>query len=246
MQTYETKTVREIALDMPVTTRVFEEFKIDYCCHGDRPFNEACASAGTEPGLVIEKIETMLASAAKSEPAGFSNWKLRDLADHIVAIHHTFTRDEMEQLTPLMAKVARKHGEHHEYLVRMELVFQKLCEELWPHLQKEETVLFPYIEQLEHSSEKGTQIAFPPFGTVGNPIRMMMKEHENAGELLAELRELSRDYTLPEGACPSFTALYHRLKAFEIDLHQHIHLENNLLFPRALKLEESMLSSAAA
>ncbi|HMQ04766.1 MAG TPA: iron-sulfur cluster repair di-iron protein [Pyrinomonadaceae bacterium] len=241
MQTYHTRTVREIALELPLTTRVFEEFKIDYCCHGDMPFDEACATAGTNPDLVIEKIETMMSAAGTAPADGFKATSLRDLIHHIIENHHIFTRNEIRQLMPLMSKVARRHGEYHRNLVEMEEVFKSLCSELGLHLKKEEMVLFPYIEILEAADELGRMPMAPPFGTVNNPVAIMISEHEGAGEKLVRLRSLSEDYTLPEGACPSFTALYHRLEALEKDLHQHIHLENNLLFPKAVELEKQAL-----
>ncbi|MBX3293566.1 MAG: iron-sulfur cluster repair di-iron protein [Acidobacteria bacterium] len=245
MHSFQTRTIREIALEAPVTTRVFEQFKIDYCCHGDTLFDEACLNAGTTPDVVIEKIENVLREGRKTGDERFTEMPLRELITHILDTHHVFTRSEMQQLMPLMAKVARRHGEHYQYLIEMEHTFNSLCDELWPHMEKEEKVLFPYIEDLERSMEHGRPGIFPPFGTVEHPVRMMMSEHELAGELLAKLRELSDDYTLPEGACPSFTALYHRLEAFEKDLHQHIHLENNLVFPKASELERRVFAAAA-
>ncbi len=246
MQTYHTRTVREIALELPLTTRVFEEFKIDYCCHGDVPFDEACTTAGTSPDLVIEKIEMLLSSEGAAPTDSFKAMRLRDLIGHIIEKHHIFTRNEIRHLMPLMSKVARRHGEYHRNLVEMEEVFKSLCSELGLHMKKEEMVLFPYIEILETADELGRMPMPPPFGTVRNPVTMMVSEHENAGKMLARLRSLSEDYELPEGACPSFTALYHRMEAFEKDLHQHIHLENNLLFPRAIELEKQAIGPITA
>ncbi|MEK7723206.1 MAG: hemerythrin domain-containing protein, partial [Acidobacteriota bacterium] len=127
-------------------------------------------------------------------------------------------------------------------LLELEKVFNELCDDLGPHLLKEEQVLFPYIEKLERAITKSISVPFSCFGTVNNPIRMMMMEHDTAGDLLKKMREITNDYTLPEGACMSYTALLNRLEAFEKDLHQHIHLENNLLFPKAIELEEKVFS----
>ena len=165
---------------------------------------------------------------------------LSDLINYILEKHHTFTRDEIFNLTSLMAKVANRHGQNHFELFALEKVFNELCNDLDSHLLKEEQVLFPYIEQLEKSLKNQTAIPFSCFGTVQNPVRMMMIEHDTAGDLLRKMREISNDYILPEGACPSYTALFNRLEAFERDLHQHIHLENNLLFPKAIELEEKV------
>ena len=232
------KTVREIALEMPLTTRVFEEFKIDYCCHGDTPFDEACRNVGASPEIVLQKIDGVLDLSTTGDHESFSKMDLSDLVDHILDKHHVYTRDEMSHLTPLMAKVASRHGDHNPYLLELKDLFQALCDDLEPHMMKEEMVLFPYIQKLEHSYSNHLNVAFPPFGTVQHPVNMMNIEPEEVGELLVKMRRVTNDYTLPAEACPSFTALYHRLGEFERDLHQHIHLENNLLFPRAIELEQ--------
>ncbi|MBK8813065.1 MAG: iron-sulfur cluster repair di-iron protein [Acidobacteria bacterium] len=237
MQTLSNRTVREIALEMPVTTRVFEEFKIDYCCRGRHEFNEACEMAGADPTIVTKKIEEIV----KAESIGDMTWlntaSLGTLIGYIVDKHHVFTRSEIASLVPLMAKVASRHGETHTELLEMDRVFNLLCDELMQHLLKEENVLFPYVENLEKAERGDTAIHFSCFGSVQNPVNMMLREHDSAGDMLRALRELADDYKLPDDACPSFTALYHRLAGFERDLHQHIHLENNLLFPKALELE---------
>lgn len=244
MQQFLTKTVREIALEAPRTTRVFEEYKIDYCCHGDTPFSEACQRIGADPQVVMDKIDNILEADNLSDSNRLTGQSLTDLIDHILSTHHVFTKDEIESLTPLMAKVASRHGDHYGYLLELKSTFQKVCDDLGPHMMKEEMVLFPYIVELERNQALQISGRGPAFGTVANPVRMMKVEHEEVGELLAKMRELTNDYTLPDGACPSFTALYHRLGDFERDLHQHIHLENNLLFPRAIELEEKSLSMA--
>ena len=242
MQNLTTKTVREIALQMPVTTRVFEEFKIDYCCGGRKIFTEACQNVGANPEIVLQKLNQVLETNETNEFDWLATATLTELIDYIEEKHHTFTKYELEHLTPLMEKVAGVHGEHHPELLELKDTFQSLCDDLSPHLLKEERVLFPYIKDIEIKHINGLSVAFPPFGTVNNPVRMMMMEHDTAGDLLRKMRELSNDYTLPEGACPSFTGLYHRFIELERDLHKHIHLENNLLFPKAIELEEKCFS----
>ena len=164
------------------------------------------------------------------------------MIDYIVDKHHTYTRDEIEHLTPLMAKVAGKHGAQHPELYALEELFSELCADLSPHLMKEEQILFPYITELENFKTKQTKVPVSCFGTVKNPVGMMMREHDTAGEILRNMRLVSNDYKIPEGACPSYTALLTRLEAFEKDLHQHIHLENNVLFPKAIELENEIFS----
>ena len=241
MQNFTTRTIRDIAVEMPQTTRVFESFKIDYCCGGRKMFFDACRNAGADPEKVLAGLENMLNVAAKEIVPSDS---LTMLVDHILDKHHTFTHDEIRNLPPLMEKVARVHGEHHPELVEIRELLTSLANDLSMHMYKEEQVLFPYIKDLDTSVTRGTSMMYPPFGTVQHPIRMMMSEHDTAGDILKEMRRLSNDYTIPEGACPSYAGLYTRLEALEHDLHEHIHLENNVLFPRAAELEEATFAAA--
>jgi regulator of cell morphogenesis and NO signaling len=243
MENIATKTIREIAVEAPATTRVFEEYKIDYCCHGNTPLGEACRKAGVSPDVINQKINDLLWIEEGGELSP-GELNLTELADHILERHHVYTKQEMTQLTPLMEKVARKHGEHHPCLAELKKAFQAVCDDLGPHMIKEETVLFPYIKRLEENFSNSTHRSPPPFGTVLNPVRVMRMEHDEVGALLANMRSLTNDYELPNGACPSFAALYHRLEALEHDLHQHIHLENNVLFPRAINLEQQTFLTA--
>lgn len=245
MQQILTKTVREIALEAPGTTRVFEEYKIDYCCHGDTLFTEACMKIGADPAVVMRKIDSVLDSEDPGEEQKFSGLSLSQLVDHIIDTHHYFTRSEIERLRPLMSKVANRHGDHHLFLAVLERLFNDLCSDLEPHMAKEETVLFPYIREMERNAVLHLSGSAPPFGTVKNPVKMMRIEHEGVGELLSKMRSVTDGYKLPADACPSFTALFHRLETLERDLHQHIHLENNLLFHKATELEEAAISMHA-
>lgn len=233
------KTIREIAVEMPVTTRIFEEFKIDYCCGGGRPFSDACQAVGVAPEIVNQKINEALLNQTLDFKAPQTK-NLSELIDHIVETHHVFTKTEIARLSALMEKVCRKHGENHFELFALEKEFHALCQELMPHMQKEEMVLFPFIKHLELAVENNLSAPRPPFGTVKNPVRMMMTEHDTAGDILRKMRLIANDYAVPEGACPSYRALYFGLEDLEKDLHQHIHLENNVLFPRAVEIEDEM------
>lgn len=239
MQNLSTKTVREIALEMPVTTKVFEQYKIDYCCGGRRLFIEACRNVGAEPDTVLQQIYEVLETGSNEKLEWLTAASIGELADYIEEKHHKFTKYELENLPPLMEKVARVHGEHHSELLQLKEQFHLLCEDLNPHLMKEEMVLFPYLRKLDPNYPSSQNFSTPCFGSVQNPIRTMMMEHEIDGEILKNMREISKDYVLPAGACPSYAALFTRLEGLEKDLHQHIHLENNLLFPKAVELEES-------
>src|SRR5678816_2662405 len=232
-------TVREVAMELPQSTRLFEKFRIDYCCGGHKPLAEACASAGVDVTDVME----MLADVTQSEDTAaldFQNASVPDLITHIIDTHHVFTKSEMERLQSLTDKVIGAHGANHPELLHVRELWQRLCADLKPHMFKEEQILFPYMIALAKAADHKGPAPFAPFGTVNNPIRMMMREHDVAGEIVRELRALTSDYKAPADACISYQTLYQALENFERDLHQHIHLENNILFPKALAMENTL------
>jgi regulator of cell morphogenesis and NO signaling len=231
--------VKEVAVEMPQSTRIFEKLNIDYCCGGNRPLLEACANAGIE----IEQLEKMLGAAdpaLSADDSHFQMMTLTELVGHIFNKHHVYTKAEIGRLGALLTKVVAVHGENHPELRDVERLFQQLCADLTPHMMKEEIVLFPYIVELETAQSENSRAPFAPFGTMKNPVRMMMMEHDTAGDILRELGKVTNDYTVPSDVCISYQTLYTAMKEFERDLHQHIHLENNLLFPRAAELEEAV------
>jgi regulator of cell morphogenesis and NO signaling len=230
-----TQTVREIALENPASIRVFEAFGIDYCCGGRKPLAEACAAKNIALDAVITALENGTASSAPVSDAQ----SLSALVSHIVNAHHAYVRRELPRLAELASKVVSRHGDTKPELPQIQTKVGQISEELIEHLAKEEVVLFPYITKLERAKNEGTAKPHGCFGTVASPIAMMTQEHEAAGALLAAIRQLSGDYTPPVGACPTFHAFYNGLREFEQDLHQHIHLENNILFPRAMAMEEA-------
>jgi regulator of cell morphogenesis and NO signaling len=196
---------------------------------------DACRVAGVAPARVVEAIE--------NEPVGggdardWSGARLGDLIEFIRDTHHAYTREAIERIPRLLEKVVAAHGANHPEMHRIQAVFGAVGEELSMHMMKEEMVLFPYIARMEEAAIAGEPALPAPFGTVGNPIRMMEHEHESAGEALRELRALSNGYTAPADACTTFRTLYSAMAEFEQDLHRHIHLENNVLHPRALEME---------
>jgi regulator of cell morphogenesis and NO signaling len=234
-------TVREVAIELPQATRLFETLKIDYCCGGNKPLAQACATAGVDVDDVMEMLTEVTEQNSASAGAGdFQSASLPELITHILDTHHVFTKSEMERLEALTAKVIAAHGSNHPELVQLGEIFKHLCADLRPHMFKEEQVLFPYILAMTQAKENNQAGPFAPFGTVNNPIRMMMREHDNAGQILRELRDLTSDYQVPADGCMSYRTLYQALEDFEKDLHQHIHLENNVLFPKALELENAL------
>lgn len=232
-------TVRDVANELPQSTRLFEKLKIDYCCGGNQTLAEGCTSAGVDVYAVIQMLAE--ATQQKSEDAvDFTSASLPQLITHIVDTHHVFTKSEMDRLQLLADKVLAAHGGNHPELVHLDELLTRLCADLKPHMFKEEHVLFPYIFALAKAADQQGAVPFAPFGTVNNPIRMMMREHDTAGEILRELRKLTFDYKVPADACISYQTLYQALENFEKDLHQHIHLENNILFPKALDVENGL------
>ena len=231
--------VREIVIGNAGSARVFESLGIDYCCGGQRTLRDACTRAGAS----LDGVLNLLARADQEpETPATDSWAeapLGGLIAHIVKKHHAFVRRETPRLEALLAKVVNKHGPAHRELSQIQDLFAATAQELATHMVKEEQILFPYIEKMEAAG--GQREAFPPacFGSVEWPIARMIADHEDAGELLSRMRELSVGYAPPEGACASYQALYSGLDEFERDLHQHTHLENNILFPRAIELERS-------
>jgi len=228
-------TVRELALEIPAATRVFEKMGIDYCCGGNRSLADACATAGVEFKDV--QMELTLAAHANAETPDFQTTTLENLINHIVVKHHSFTRLEIARLNALLEKVCSAHGQNHPELFQINVLFHELGADLETHMGKEERVLFPYVIRMEAAARQLVPLFRPPFGTVANPVRMMMLEHDRAGELLKQIRALSLDFVAPGDGCISYQTLYAALEGLEKDLHQHIHLENNILFPRAVEME---------
>ncbi len=231
-----TKTVREIALEQPTSVRVFERLGIDYCCGGRKPLTEACSEHNLEVAAVVNALESAANGAAPSGP-DWAKASLGKMIEHIVATHHEYIRTELPRLEMLADKVVRRHGDTQAHLPALQNVVAQLGEELIHHLGKEGHVLFPYITKLEAAVNSGSELPQGCFGSVSNPIAMMTREHDDAGQALAEIERLTNNFTTPVGACPTYMAFYAALKEFEQDLHQHIHLENNILFPRAVELE---------
>lgn len=238
-----TKTVREIALEQTSAIRVFERFGIDYCCGGRVPLAEACAAKNVAVDDVVSALD---AAAGIAEPAqlDWTRVPLAQLIEHIVATHHAYLQRELPRLAMLAEKVVKRHGDTQEHLPVLQNVLAQLSDELIHHLAKEEHVLFPYIVKLETAATKGGELPHGCFGAVANPIAMMTREHDDAGELLAEIARLTSNYATPAGACPTYHAYYDGLKELEQDLHQHIHLENNILFPRAITMEAEAQTAA--
>lgn len=232
-------TVGQLAAEMPISIRVFEEWRIDYCCGGKRPLKEAVAAVGKTVDAFAEALKT-LATVPATEERDWTLATLTQISAQICATYHAWTRQELKTLDPLAEKVRHVHGDRRPELLEVLSLVRDLANDMLPHMLKEEQVLFPYVDQLEQGAAPT-----PFFGTVKNPVRMMMAEHDRVGEILGQLRKVTSNYQLPEGACFSYGELYRRLAELEKLTHEHIHVENNIYFPRAVALEERAGKPAA-
>ena len=227
------QTVGEFVRQKPTRARVFESLKIDYCCGGKVPLVRACEKRGIEVGEVLQAISTNDEQADLGTLVDVDSMALSELADHIEAAHHAYLREELPRLDAMTEKVARVHGDKDERLYKMRQAFVALKAELEPHMMKEERILFPIVRQLEASTERQEFHC----GSVANPIRQMEHEHDQAGDALAILHESTDAFTPPEWACNTYRAMLDSLARLEADMHQHIHKENNVLFPKAIQRE---------
>jgi regulator of cell morphogenesis and NO signaling len=232
--------VNEIALSNPGARRVLEDAGVDYCCGGGKSLQDACLHAGVTADEIRKRLRqnSQLAGPADAE---WTNAPLADLTRHIRERHHQYVRDSIPRVRALLAKIREKHGEKHREIEEIEKLFGDVAREMTAHMQKEEQILFPYIDTLERSSNGNGSVEPPFFQTVRNPIHAMMKEHDSAGDLVKRIRKTSNEYKAPADACTTYQATYQELRQFEEDLHLHVHLENNILFLRAVELEAAVV-----
>jgi len=235
IERFETATVGEIvATDFRAAT-VFEGFGIDFCCGGRRSLADACRSAAADPADVMRALNALSQSTAPDDD--MSRRSADELIDYIVTTHHAYVRQALPAIGHHLAKLQEVHGERHPELARIASVFHELGAELTQHLAKEEQVLFPYVRDLAERAAQGYVGRFSPFGTVENPIRMMEREHRDAADALRIIRELTGGYVAPGDGCTTYRVCMAELAQFERDLHRQVHLENNVLFPRSVALE---------
>ncbi len=237
------KSIGEIVANDWRQAEVFKKYGIDFCCGGKRTVEEACRMKNID----LHQVEHDLLAVTESNPSighHFNQWDLDFLADYIVNNHHAYVNMAIPFLTELSKKVAQVHGDRHPELLDIERHVAEVIDELVMHMRKEEMVLFPYIRQIAQAHKNKTPLAAPVFGTIAHPIEMMESEHTAAGHSLEAIQKLSNQFTPPADACTSYKVLFAKLQEFQQDLFQHIHLENNILFPQAQQLEAQLLSKS--
>jgi regulator of cell morphogenesis and NO signaling len=240
MSVNELKTVGEIAAENPSATRIFEKYHVDFCCGGQKKLGDACRELGISTEQVLAELDRAGTTQGRPE-RDWTKASLTALIEHIVATHHEYLKAELPRLDQMLSKVLQAHGERHgESLNALAATLSALADELEAHLRKEEMVLFPYITRLESYRNAGIEPPPPPFGSVNNPIHMMLAEHDSAGRALQEMRRVTSGYTVPPDGCATYSTLFQGLQELETDLHTHIHLENNIVFPKAVRLENSL------
>jgi regulator of cell morphogenesis and NO signaling len=241
-----TQTLAQIVNNNHQAAWVFEKYHLDFCCKGKRSLEQACSELQLEPEKIIAELENLANQNSAADPLHFDNMTLTQLIDYIIMTHHAFVNRELSQILDYLQKIANKHGERHPEMIKVFQMFAAVKEELESHMKKEEQVLFPRIKEMERIllNEAGTfnlNITY-----LQSPITVMEHEHDHAGTMLKEIRMLTDNYTPPADACTTYRLSFAALQAFELDLHQHIHLENNVLFPKAIALfknsKESVLN----
>ncbi|MDX5347457.1 MAG: iron-sulfur cluster repair di-iron protein [Hymenobacteraceae bacterium] len=237
----EGETIGELVAKDYRKAQIFKKYGLDFCCGGKKSVKAACEEKGIDADAVERELNTLTDAPTTKQTQNFDKWELGFLADYIENNHHTYVREALPALTEYTTKIARVHGQRHPELLEVAKHFAAVAAELNAHMPKEERILFPYIKQLAEAKKKGEKISRPAFGTIQNPINMMEMEHEAAGNAMEAIRQLTNNYTLPADACATYRVAFSKLQEFEDDLHQHIHLENNILFPKAVELEKELL-----
>lgn len=234
------QTVGEVVAERLSRSRVLEKYGIDYCCGGNTLLTEACISKGISVDEVVAELNEVDLAESTTEDVDYTSMALDLLIDHIVSTHHAYLTQELPRLVGLAQKVAKAHAANDPRLLEIESVVRALSKELMSHMGKEEQVLFPFIRKLAQTNT----VPLMPFGTLANPIAAMESEHTSAGDALRRLRVLTDDYAVPDWACNTYRVLLEGLQKLELDLHRHIHKENNILFPKALSIESQRKQEA--
>ncbi|MET3113436.1 regulator of cell morphogenesis and NO signaling [Pedobacter sp. CG_S7] len=221
------------------TAAVFQSNGIDFCCQGNRTIKNACDKKEVMPESLINELNAIVKEQVKNT-TDFQSWPIDLLADYIEKKHHRYVTEKITAIKPYLEKICKVHGIHHPELFAIKEEFFASADELTSHMKKEEQVLFPYVRTLVNSKKENQPLINTHFGTIKNPIAMMMQEHDIEGERFRKIAGLSNNYTPPADACNTYKVSFAMLKEYEDDLHTHIHLENNILFPKAIELEKEL------
>lgn len=237
MEVLEKLTIGEYVAKDFRTAAIFSKYGIDFCCKGNRTIEEACDKKDIDTNQLMEQLNTVLSTKNDNE-IDFKLWPLDLLADYIEKKHHRYVEEKTPMLLQFLDKLCKVHGESHPELFEINELFKGSAGELAQHMKKEELILFPFVKKMVKATLTDNLIEQPHFGTVKNPIAMMMQEHDTEGERFRKIAALSNNYTPPADACNTYRVTFAMLEEFEQDLHKHIHLENNILFPKAMVLEK--------
>ena len=227
-----------VAQDYRVAS-VFKKYGIDFCCQGNRTIQDACEAKKIDASSVVTDLIEVNKATSEST-IDYQSWPIDLMADYIEKKHHRYVEDKTQEIKPYLDKICRVHGDRHPELLEINELFNEAAGELAAHMKKEELILFPFVRKMAKVQQENGRLDAPHFGTVENPIQMMMHEHTTEGERFRKIETLSNNYTPPEDACNTYRVTFALLKEFEADLHLHIHLENNILFPKAIELEKHL------
>ena len=232
--------IGEIVAQNYKAASIFKAHRIDFCCNGNRSIATASKEKNIDESLILKELSEVLTKREEAD-IDFQSWPIDLLADYIKKKHHRYVVAKIAEITPYLKRVAHVHGDNHPELLEIRELFGQTAEELTSHMQKEENVLFPYIIEMVDKKSRGEKLIKPPFGSIENPINAMHIEHDNEGVRFRKISELSNNYETPEDGCNTYRVTYSLLEEFENDLHRHIHLENNILFPAAIEFEKENL-----
>lgn len=240
METQKNKIISELVAKDYRLASVFKKYGLDFCCQGNRTIDDACAAKKIDSDTVVNDLNS-IGTANNVSSIDYQSWPLDLLADYIEKTHHRYVVDKSPEIISYVNKVCEAHGKKNPEIYQIKDLFEKTIENLAQHMKKEELLLFPFIRKMEEAKRSGELLQKPPFDSLESQINEMEDEHMSEGDRLREIERLSNNYTPPEDACNTFRVTYTLLKEFENDLHLHIHLENNILFPKSIQMEEQLM-----
>lgn len=229
------KTVGEYVTEDYRTARVFDSYGIDFCCGGNVSLSTVCIEKGLDPDRIIRDMQELKKNTAKQEQ-DYNSWDLTSLAEHIVKVHHSYLNQNMNSILSYALKTTAVHGDNHPELHKISITFKKIIADMTLHLKTEEEILFPAIKRAEQAIKEGSNPTYEDVDILSNFLVRLKQEHDEVGNSIHEIRSMTNDFSLPEDACNTFMLTYEKLREFENDLHKHVHLENNILFPKAVTL----------